>query len=118
MSLDQEVLRFVSNESNEPQSKLTLQTRIWHDLRIGGDDACEFVTKFGKEFGVDISSVVLSRYFPAETAVVLSSFAEYFARLFAVFPGSSYRQLTIGDLVHFAEAGEWMPENAKEEGNL
>ena len=66
------------------QEKLTLDTRLFHDLHIYGDDALSEMLYLEAEFEVDMSGFEFKTYFPGEfhggnffVASILPSFIRF-----------------------------------------
>ena len=77
------------------------QTRVYHDLGIGGDDAWEMLGKIASGSALDFSGFVFSRYFPDETEV----FGEHVAKAFG--RRSKRQPLTVQHLASVVELGNW-----------
>ena len=58
----------VSGQTGAPESEITLETRLFEDLRMDGDDGDEFLAAFGDEFGVDTAPVAPLNYFNDESS--------------------------------------------------
>ena len=89
-----EVIRFVARQIGEPESQLSLKTRLLQDLGVAGDDADLLFASFAKRFGVDLTGLNLSDHFPCEYL--------WFSR------GPNYVPVTIGDLLRAAETKRWL----------
>lgn len=53
-ALENRVIAFVARERGIRAAKISLTSRLNHDLGMDGDDAVEFFEKFGREFSVDL----------------------------------------------------------------
>ena len=60
------VTEFLSRELGVPQDDLTPTTTLREELRVDGTDAVDLMFAFGQDFGVDMSSCDLRRYFGPE----------------------------------------------------
>jgi hypothetical protein len=60
------ILDFVSSETTTRSQNLSGSTDIAKELGVEGDDAVEFMIKFQKEFGVDLSNFHFDQYFGGE----------------------------------------------------
>ena len=109
LGVEASVFNLVGELSNIPLSILRSDTRLLHDLGIGGDDAMELFLAYSREFHVDLNSFPFNNYFPDESAMGFLWFIERLAavvgcggriRVFA-----RYTPITIADLVVMAEAG-------------
>lgn len=69
MDLSREVLLFVSEHLSVPHHELSLETTLFGDLGIDGDDADEFFLAFAKRFNVKLEGLDLSRHFGPEGGV-------------------------------------------------
>lgn len=87
--------KFVGN------ANISGQTRIYHDLGIGGDDAWELLDDVREEFGVDFSNFNFSKYFPDESEAL----PEKIARAFKL--GPKRPPLTVDHLLKAIEVGRW-----------
>ena len=101
-NLFEKVVSFVAQQRAEPANNISPTTRLWQDLRLAGDDADEFFVDFGKTFGVDLSGLDLSNYFPSEMAV---TWRWFFVRK------KQFPPITVMDLVRAAEAKSWALRN-------
>ena len=86
---------FVGRES------ISLATRLWQDLHIGGDDADELMTAFAEQFEVDMAGFDPMRFFPDETQAM----GETWAGRFGLKNGRP--TMTIGHLVEVGRRRQW-----------
>ena len=77
---------FIANEAGVPVDAITRQTRLWHDLRLGGDDAVEVFTRYQAQFGVDLASLQLTQHVPSEITVWYADAWESLACIFRFLP--------------------------------
>ncbi|MBN9284147.1 MULTISPECIES: DUF1493 family protein [Flavobacterium] len=96
------IKQFIIRERWEYDFPLTRDTSIQEDLLIYGDDAVEFIVKFGKEFSVNVSNFMAADYFRAEGGINLPP---VIAQLFPK-KNKGYKELTIGDLEKAVIAGK------------
>lgn len=82
---------------------ITEDSAIWHDLRIGGDDAWELVEWVAKRYEVSFHDFKFSDYFPGETEWGLSW---WLARKFG-HPETKKRRLTVGHLFAVIDRACW-----------
>jgi len=68
--------------------EMTRETRIEEDFGITGDEAVEFLIKFGKHFNVDVSHFMADEYFEPEGKMILFNFQRM----------KNKKVLTVGDL--------------------
>lgn len=59
-----QVRRIVEDISGH--TRVTRQTRLWHDLHLGGDDVVELTDRISAAFGTSFSTFCLSDFFPEE----------------------------------------------------
>jgi hypothetical protein len=108
-TLTERVLALVSVETGVPAAKLTLDTRIVHDLGCDGDDAGELLERFADEFGVDLSELQWRRHFSNEGDTGCADLILFFVRLVRRLPPPppDLEPVTIRDLVTAAETKRW-----------
>ncbi len=70
------------------------EERLYHDLRISGDDAADFLDKYSILFNVNIGNFQFSDYFPHEGASLVANLMGLH-----IAPGQPYKDLTIADLL-------------------
>ena len=101
---------FLVEHAPVSEEELTPDTRLFHDLRIDGDDGGELLEAFCEAFDIrNMSEMDLSVYFGPEGGNPLDFL---FDLLFALWFGRSRFQLvpiTLRDLVDSAEAKRWIP---------
>ena len=102
-----DVTNFIAREAGVPSSSVTRNTRLWHDLRIGGDDVDEVLSRFSNRFNVDVSGLSLAGHFPSEPAVWCVSAWEYVAKHVRFVRPPRYADLTVDDFIRAAEAHAW-----------
>jgi hypothetical protein len=99
LPVEERVLRLVAKMRGIERGKLSLTTRLFHDLEVWGDDAQELLLAFADEFEVDFSGFEFSDYFKDEAGN--GTFWQWAA-------GRKLRDeklpLTVADLVAIAEA--------------
>lgn len=69
---------FVLDESTVDDEEITRETEIEDDLGIYGDDADDFLIKFGKVFNVDVSQFPIGNYFSDEGDIILPAIIRFF----------------------------------------
>lgn len=62
-SYSEELANFISEFVGVSVNKITMDTRIEADFKIGGDDIDDFFMKFSEKFKVDISKFDFDRHF-------------------------------------------------------
>ncbi len=77
-------------------------TKIEEDLRITGDEAWDFLIKYGKYFNVETSNFIFSDYFEAEGIDFITPILE----ILRLKKKKKKKELTIGHLIKAIEAGK------------
>lgn len=98
-SLEVQVFTFVSRQTSFPMSKITLNTDIFLEVGLDGDDAYEFMDTFGHEFGVDLSNFDFDLYFGPEGFRLLWLFRQKFRK--------EKIAIRVSDLVTAVSAKKW-----------
>ncbi len=120
------VIQLVAEEVGETSNRIKLNSTLFRDLGVDGDDADELFLAFAKEFQVDLSGLDLSRHFGSEGFDPVMPFFLLALWLRDLIVGDSYQErmdkrfipIYISDLVEAAEAGKWVkrvPELTREE---
>jgi hypothetical protein len=81
--------------------KVLPQSRLWHDLRVGGDDAWELIEKLVDSFGTSFTSMAFSDFFPDET----EAFGAHWGMVFGF--RSDKTPVTVQHLADVVERGHW-----------
>ncbi len=116
----------VSGHSGVRASEITLETRLFEDLGMDGDDGAEFLAAFGDEFGVDIGRIAPSNYFNDESSftgyslmIPVAAFLSPAFRVRVERASRGLRALSVRDLVASARAGRWItPPLARSDANF
>jgi len=95
--LFEEVLKLIPPALFPKGKSISGRLRLETDLGIYGDDAVDFLTKFGEKYNVDLSNLDYSKYFTKEISF-------YFIRRF--FLKRNKLDLTIDDLVLSINTGK------------
>ncbi|MCC8187500.1 MAG: DUF1493 family protein [Bacteroides sp.] len=101
-----EIISFIENKYGIIDDvPLNEDTLLEKDLRITGDEACDFMVEYGKHFNVNVSNFMADQYFEAEGHEYdwLSSLLLTF-RLKKEAP--PIKPFTLGDLVKGIKAGK------------
>ena len=69
-SLNEKVLQLVAKKTGLQLAKLTMDSRLLHDLGVDGDDAAELLTSFADEFRVDMTTFRFSKHFRPEPSLL------------------------------------------------
>ena len=83
-----------------PDYAISDETRIFHDMRIYGDDAYELLEAIAKTFGTRFDGFDGQAYIPNQGDLTGIRIARLFGRRFA------WRPLTFGHLLNVVEAGQ------------
>lgn len=69
--LEARVIAAVAKERRMQPSQITLDSRLYHDLGMYGDDADEFLAAFAKEMSVELSALYMhwGLYFQPESSM-------------------------------------------------
>ncbi len=116
----------VSGQSGVPVQEITLETRLFEDLGMDGDDGAELLAAFGDEFGVDIRGLAPNNYFNDETTftgyslmIPVIAFLSPAFRAWVERASRGLRALSVRDLVASARARRWItPQVARSDANL
>jgi hypothetical protein len=85
-----------------PVSRFGDETRLFHDLRVYGDDAYELLQQIHDAFGTSFRDLDFCAYFPNETEGGWTYRIDAFFR-----PSYRKKPLTLGHLVAVIEHGQW-----------
>lgn len=112
--------------SGEDKDKLTLETRLFADLGIDGDDGHDVMDSFAKRFSVDMTGADSFCYFDDEPPKMMYSeltwllgllsekFRDYVDRCL-----SARKEVTVGDLYVSARLRRWdFPEKGRDDADF
>jgi acyl carrier protein len=107
--LDDRVIAFVADRTGCRATKLTLDTTLFGDLGVDGDDGVELLEAVGREFSVDMSDCHATRYFGPEGFV---PWAPLYWLILAFRKGGPEQRarlqpIRISDLIRSAQLGRW-----------
>ena len=116
----------VSGQTGVPVHEITLETRLFEDLGMDGDDGAELLAAFGDEFGVDIRGLAPNNYFNDETTftgyslmIPVIAFLSPAFRAWVERASRGLRALSVRDLVASARARRWItPQVARSDASL
>ncbi len=116
----------VSGQSGVPEAEITLETRLFEDLGMDGDDGADLLAAFGDEFGVDIRGLAPNNYFNDETTftgyslmIPVITFLSPTFRAWVERASRGLRALSVRDLVASARARRWItPQVARSDASL
>ena len=116
----------VSGQSGVPEAEVTLETRLFEDLGMDGDDGHELLEAFADEFGVDMSRMAPYNYFDDEpprfwysslipvVAFISPRFCTYVRHV-----SRGRRTITVRGLVASARTRRWIaPQVARSDADL
>ena len=111
VDLVQRIIAFVANETRANPKRIGLDTTLFGDLGVDGEDGRELIEAFGKEFSVDVSSFRHSRHFGPEGGGCLFAAVPYLL-LTHVFRADHHSlagvtPIRVSDLVTAAETHRW-----------
>ena len=96
-NLIEEVLKLIPTYLYPKDKPISGKLKLEKDFGIYGDDAVDFLTKFGEKYNVDLSNLDYGKYFTKEVSF-------YFIRKF--FMKKNKQDLTIEDLVLSIKIGK------------
>lgn len=103
-----DVIAFVAEYWNEPESRLMAETSVNDDLGMDGDDGDEFMQAFSARFAVDLSAFPHDKYFgPEASATPLSFIAAIILRL-TTGRWTKLSPLKLRQLAEAAKRGSWV----------
>ncbi|WP_374981918.1 DUF1493 family protein [Pseudomonas solani] len=103
------ILEFLSQEFLINKESITLESSLFHDLGIDGEDASELLNSYAIRFNVDVKDIDFMRHFGNEGT------ATPFALLKNLLTGNKQTNkipITINDLVEGINSGKLTPENS------
>jgi hypothetical protein len=96
------ILEIVARKAGTDPSKLTVKTRLLHDLGLYGDDAEELLAEIRNSLHVDFSDFAFERYFFPEAAPIW-----ILPRFLRERATAKKEPLTVEALAEAAKAGRW-----------
>ena len=96
-----ELMRFISDFTATPISRLEPSLDLQDDLNLYGDEAGEFMSKYSELFGVDLTRFNFDDYFRPEEGQLLAEIIRWIKNE----PKPTYKKLTIADLLFAVENG-------------
>ena len=97
-TLEQSIIKWIAAFRKPKPEDITLESRLLHDLKIGGDDAGELLFEYSEIFGVDMSDFHFSEHFMGEPHL----FNWWLPR-----DVSKFSPVTISDVVQAAIQKKW-----------
>ncbi len=100
-----QIRQLLARQMGVRENKVTMATRLRHDLGMDGDDAFEFLDDFRKKFSVDMTDFPYDSYFGPESPF------SYVVLYHLLFDRSKLkkRELTVRELVALTETKRWIP---------
>lgn len=96
----EKILEIVSSNRGKSNFELNDSTSLMNDLSIDGDDALEILNQYFNTFSIDQSKFNFEDYFGYEGF-------NFFKTIQTILFGNGIKDLTIADLISYAESGEW-----------
>lgn len=79
--IGERVIFFISEYLSVPKKNITMDTSLFYDLGVDGDDAREFINSYSREFGVSLNEFEFDSYFgPEQSSSVMRIFLSIFKR--------------------------------------
>lgn len=105
-SLKLQLLEFTAMATGVPISKLSINSRLFEDLGLEGDDALEFMDSYFEKFKVDSADFQFGDYFGPEGFDLIGLLINL---IFDFLRGNSQslKPLRISDLINSAQQGMW-----------
>ena len=100
-----QVRQLLARQMGVRENKVTMDTRLRHDLGMDGADAWEFLDAFCEEFSVDLTDFPHDSYFGGE---MVFTFMDLYNFLFDR-SKLKMRELTVRELVALTETKRWIP---------
>ena len=107
MSIADQIGKLVADTAGVEASKVTAESELWRDLRIGGDDMLELFLRIQREFGVNLEGLDLKTYSPNEDDVLPTQATEWLRNKFHLRPESRYASMKVADLIAAVESKNW-----------
>ena len=90
--------------TEQQSSRLTPDSCLVNDLRIKGDDLCDFIELMGRVYEVDFSTFEFDNYSPSEGELL--SFGDFFRSIF-MRPKPRYRRLPLSVISESIALKRW-----------
>src|SRR5688572_30475624 len=110
MNLQQRVVAFVAAQCGADEDKLRPQTTLFGGLGVDGDDGCQLVEEFARQFSVDLSGFDPTEHFGPEGMAVLWPFYWLVIAFRSGTPEqrAGLKPITLADLIRSAESRRWV----------
>lgn len=108
--LQERIKASVAEQTIVEADHITLDTTLFGDLGVAGDDGLELMAAFGQEFGVDLSEFNADRHFGPEAPGCLAFLFPYYwlrALFYEAHKAAGVVPISIADLVEAARQGKW-----------
>jgi hypothetical protein len=93
------IIQMVTERLPDRSHEISLESRLFHDLGITGDDADELLTDYVDAFQVDMTGFKFTDYFTSEPPSMFEKWSKQ---------NSPRPPITVGDLVEIAQRGKWV----------
>lgn len=114
-NLEESVIEFVASFTGSKAERSHLQTTLYGDLGVAGDDGWDLIQAYGKKFQVDLTEFQSEHHFGSEGVSILAPLSLLWMILSHPFrekrspeEESNLQAVRIRDLITFARAGRWM----------
>lgn len=114
-NLEESVIEFVATFTGFKAERIHLQTTLYGDLGVAGDDGLDLIQAYGKKFQVDLMEFQSEHHFGSEGVSILAPLSLLWMVLSHPFrqkrtseEESNVQAVRICDLITFARAGRWM----------
>jgi acyl carrier protein len=101
------MIELVYEQAGVSRKRVTLDARLFHDLGVDGADGWDILAEFSRRYGVDISTVDVSKYFGPEAAATPFTLIRWLLDP-AFRRGDQFSPIRVRDLVECARAGKWL----------
>jgi uncharacterized protein DUF1493 len=114
ITLEDSVMDFVARFTGFKREGIRLDTTLYGDLGVAGEDGWDLMQDCGKQFQVDLTGFEFERYFGAEGVSVLAPFCLLWVLLRHPFrkrqrpeERDGLKAVRIRDLIRCAQEGRW-----------
>lgn len=108
--LEHRVRAFVARETAARLDRVDMNTTLFADLGVDGEDGSHLIEAFGKEFNVDIAGFDHSKHFGPEAGCPLPLVPYFLVRSFTreAHDAAGVVPISVRDLVDAAREGRWL----------
>ena len=106
MDKKEQVISFVKDKLWEPKGGLTLESRLFHDLGVDGDDGVDFLIAYCEKFDVPVTDIQFNMHFGSEAGATPFTFIRWIIdKDFR--KGKKMMPIRIKDLIEGADKKRW-----------